>query len=177
MPHAPLALITCSNVPPGVGHTGGWAERYGWHAMNQSRTTLLITLTGRDRPGVTARLFGALARFPLSVADIEQVTIRGRLVLGVLVTCTEPPDLTAIYGAVSDLAADFGLEAEITTGSAESPARAGSARIRGRRRQHRPHHQARQRPGDLRRARRVGGRPGVTASRAGPGGGRPRGGR
>ena len=98
--------------------------------MNQSRTTLLITLTGRDRPGVTARLFGALARFPLSVADIEQVTIRGRLVLGVLVSCTEPPDLTAIYRVVSDLAADFGLEAEITTGSAESPpgpARAGCA--------------------------------------------------
>ena len=100
--------------------------------MNQPRTTLLITLTGRDRPGVTARLFGALARFPLSVADIEQVTIRGRLVLGVLVSCTEPPDLTAIYGAVSDLAADLGLEAEITTGSAESPSRAGSARVRGR---------------------------------------------
>ena len=36
--------------------------------------------------------------------------------LGVLVSCTEPPDLTAIYGVVSDLAADFGLEAEITTG-------------------------------------------------------------
>src|SRR3984957_17035841 len=100
--------------------------------MNQSRTTLLITLTGRDRPGVTARLFGALARFPLSVADIEQVTIRGRLVLGVLVICTEPPDLTAIYGAVSDLAADLGLEAEITTGSAETPSRAGSGRVRGR---------------------------------------------
>ena len=100
--------------------------------MNQSRTTLLITLTGRDRPGVTARLFGALADFPLSVADIEQVTIRGRLVLGVLVICTEPPDLTAIYRAVSDLAADLGLEAEITTGSAESPARPGSARVRGR---------------------------------------------
>jgi phosphoserine phosphatase len=100
--------------------------------MNQSRTTLLITLTGRDRPGVTARLFGALARFPLSVADIEQVTIRGRLVLGVLVSCTERPDLTAIYQVVSDLAADLGLEAEITTGSAESPARAGSGRVRGR---------------------------------------------
>jgi phosphoserine phosphatase len=100
--------------------------------MNQPRTTLLITLTGRDRPGVTARLFGALARFPLSVADIEQVTIRGRLVLGVLVSCDEPPDLTAIYRAVSDLAADLGLEAEITTGAAESPHGAGSGRVRGR---------------------------------------------
>src|ERR1700751_4073387 len=87
--------------------------------MNGSRTTLLITLTGRDRPGVTSRLFSALARFPLSVADIEQVVIRGRLVLGVLVACDEPPDLTAIHHGVTALASDLGLEAEITTGSAE----------------------------------------------------------
>src|SRR5580700_9007921 len=98
--------------------------------MNQP--TLLITLTGRDRPGVTSRLFGALARFPLSVADIEQVTIRGRLVLGVLVGCDAPPDLTAIYRVVTDLATDLGLEAEITTGSAEPRSRARSSRINGR---------------------------------------------
>jgi phosphoserine phosphatase len=98
--------------------------------MNQARTTLLITLTGRDRPGVTSRLFGVLARFPLSVADIEQVTIKGKLVLGVLLACEEPPDLTAIYGAVSELAGDLGLEAEITTGSVESPSR-GRGRING----------------------------------------------
>src|ERR1700728_2827302 len=100
--------------------------------MNQSRTTLLITLTGRDRPGVTSRLFGSLARCPLSVADIEQVTIRGRLVLGVLVSCDEPPDLTAIYRAVTELATDLGLEAEITTSSAEPSGRAGSGGVRGR---------------------------------------------
>jgi phosphoserine phosphatase len=103
--------------------------------MNQTRTTLLITLTGRDRPGVTSRLFGTLARFPLSVADIEQVTIKGRLVLGVLLACEGEaafPDLTAIYRAVSELAADLGLEAEITTGSAEPPSRARAGRISGR---------------------------------------------
>ena len=101
--------------------------------MNQP--TLLITLTGRDRPGVTSRLFGALARFPLSVTDIEQVTIRGRLVLGVLVGCEGEaalPDLTAIYRAVTDLATDLGLEAEITTGSAEPRSRARPRRVNGR---------------------------------------------
>ncbi|MGH3263780.1 MAG: ACT domain-containing protein, partial [Trebonia sp.] len=98
--------------------------------MNQP--TLLITLTGRDRPGVTSRLFGGLARFPLSVIDIEQVTIRGRLVLGVLVGCDGPPDLTAIYRAVTDLATDLGLEAEITTGSGEPRTRARRGRINGR---------------------------------------------
>ena len=90
--------------------------------MNQPRTTLLITLTGRDRPGVTSRLFSVLARFPLSVLDIEQVVIRGKLVLGVLTSCDEPPDLTAIHRVVSSLAGDLGLDAEITTGSAEQGA-------------------------------------------------------
>ena len=88
--------------------------------MNTPRTSLLITLTGRDRPGVTSRLFAVLARYPLSVLDVEQVVIRGRLVLGVLLGCDSPPDLTGIHGAVSALAGDLGLEAEITTGSSTS---------------------------------------------------------
>ncbi len=85
--------------------------------MNTPRTTLLITLTGRDRPGVTSRLFAILAGHPLTVMDIEQVVIRGRLVLGVLLGCDAPPDLTGIHAGVSALAGDLGLEAEITTGS------------------------------------------------------------
>src|SRR5215470_7758762 len=93
--------------------------------MKGSQTTLLITLTGRDRPGVTSRLFSVLARFPLSIADIEQVVIRGRLVLGVLASCESPPDLTAIHRDVSALAASLGLDVEITAGSAE-PGRAGN---------------------------------------------------
>ena len=78
---------------------------------------MLITLTGRDRPGVTSRLFAVLAHHPLAVLDIEQVVIRGRLVLGVLLDCESPPDLTGIHAAVSALAGELGLEAEITTGS------------------------------------------------------------
>src|ERR1700734_1974785 len=95
--------------------------------MTTPRTSVLITLTGRDRPGVTSRLFGVLARHPLSVLDIEQVVIRGRLVLGVLLDCEGPPDLTGIHAAVSALAGDLGLEAEITAGSgsgrSDTPAR------------------------------------------------------
>ena len=100
--------------------------------MTTPRTTLLITLTGRDRPGVTSRLFAGLARHPLSVLDIEQVVIRGKLVLGVLLDCDGPLDLTGIHTAVSALAADLGLEAEITTGSGASgdgPARGGRLHV------------------------------------------------
>jgi phosphoserine phosphatase len=100
--------------------------------MASPQTTLLITLTGRDRPGVTSRLFAMLARYPLTVADIEQVVIRGRLVLGVLLDCDGPPDLTGIHAAVTALAGDLGLEAEITLGSgasADAPARGGRLHV------------------------------------------------
>ena len=69
--------------------------------MSGPQISLLITLTGRDRPGVTSRLFSALAAHELTVDDIEQVVIRGRLVLGVLLTCRGRPDLTAIHREVA----------------------------------------------------------------------------
>jgi phosphoserine phosphatase len=97
--------------------------------MNTSRTTLLITLTGPDRPGVTSRLFAVLARHPLAVLDIEQVVIRGKLVLGVLLEGDGPPDLTGIYSAITALARDLGLEAEITTGSGDVPVRGGRLHV------------------------------------------------
>ena len=91
--------------------------------MADPQTTLLVTLTGRDRPGVTSRLFSALAAYPLSVVDVEQVVIRGRLILGVLLSCREAPDLTAIHRQVTGLAADLGMDVEITMGSGERPPR------------------------------------------------------
>src|SRR6266702_4509482 len=118
-------MFTCC-CPDSRGSSGSLAP-----AMNTPRTSLLITLTGRDRPGVTSRLFGVLARHPLSVLDVEQVVIRGRLVLGVLLGCDAPPDLTGIHAAVTGLAADLGLEAEITAGSAgpDGPARRGRLHV------------------------------------------------
>jgi phosphoserine phosphatase len=82
--------------------------------------TLLVTLTGRDRPGVTSRLFTALSEHELTVLDVEQVVIRGHLVLGVLLACPESPDLTAIHRAVTSIADDLGMNVEITLGSGEN---------------------------------------------------------
>jgi phosphoserine phosphatase len=98
--------------------------------MDATETTLLLTLTGRDRPGVTSRLFTALAsEHGLSVLDIEQVVIRGRLVLGVLLACGPDPDLTSIHRGVRAVAADLGMEAEITMGSGEPPRRRGQLHV------------------------------------------------
>ena len=47
--------------------------------------TLLLTLSGTDRPGVTKTLFAALAAHPITVLDVEQLVVRGRLVLSALV--------------------------------------------------------------------------------------------
>ena len=37
---------------------------------------VLVTVSGRDRPGVTAALFSALAAHDVEVDDVEQVVIR-----------------------------------------------------------------------------------------------------
>ena len=49
--------------------------------------TGLILLTGIDKPGITATLFETLAPFSLTVLDIEQVVIRERLILTLLIAC------------------------------------------------------------------------------------------
>ncbi|MBO0819194.1 MAG: phosphoserine phosphatase, partial [Actinobacteria bacterium] len=97
--------------------------------MNERQLTILVTLTGRDRPGVTSRLFTALSAHELTVLDIEQVVIRGRLVLGVLLGGGSDPDLTGIHRAIRAIAADLGLEAEITTGSGDAPRRRGQLHV------------------------------------------------
>ncbi len=91
--------------------------------MSSSQITLLVTLTGHDRPGVTSRLFSDLAAHDLAVLDVEQVVIRGHLVLGVLLACPDSADLTRIHRQVSALAADLGMNAEITMGSGEQARR------------------------------------------------------
>ncbi len=48
--------------------------------------TLLITLSGKDRPGVTSSVFTALSGAGVEVLDIEQIVLRRQLILGILVT-------------------------------------------------------------------------------------------
>src|SRR5262245_42209483 len=52
-------------------------------------TAILITVTGRDRPGITATLTGILAESGAALLDIEQVVVQGQLTLCFLVTLAE----------------------------------------------------------------------------------------
>jgi phosphoserine phosphatase len=49
------------------------------------KVSALITVTGVDKPGVTSALFEVLAGHKVELLNVEQVVIRGRLTLGVLV--------------------------------------------------------------------------------------------
>jgi len=51
-----------------------------------SHYTGLILVSGIDSPGITQGLFDALAPFAITVLDIEQVVIRDRLILTVLIS-------------------------------------------------------------------------------------------
>jgi phosphoserine phosphatase len=75
-------------------------------------TSVLATISGRDRPGVTAAFFSALAAHDIDVRDVEQVVIRDRLILAVLFDLRGDP--AAMRSSVSQAAHALGMESEVT---------------------------------------------------------------
>jgi len=55
-------------------------------AAKRAHFTGLILVSGEDRPGITEALFETLAPFSISIIDIEQVVIRSRLILTILIS-------------------------------------------------------------------------------------------
>ncbi len=100
--------------------------------MTDAPATLLITLTGADRTAVTATLTRELADLDVVVLDVEQIVIRGRITLGVLVGPSSEhrgdPAATLRAAAVraDSVGAELGLVVEVTEGAAEHlPGRRG----------------------------------------------------
>jgi phosphoserine phosphatase len=78
------------------------------------KVSVLITVTGVDQPGVTSALFEVLSRHKVELLNVEQVVIRGRLTLGVLVSCTPEVAAEATFGAEVEAAIHrVGLEVTI----------------------------------------------------------------
>jgi phosphoserine phosphatase len=80
-------------------------------------------VTGKDRPGVTTALLDAVALDGVVVLDVEQVLLRGRLVLGVLLTVPGDDTEAALRTAVSEVAANRGLEVELVAGRGDNKPR------------------------------------------------------
>jgi len=89
--------------------------------MTRPADTLLITLTGKDRPGVTSAIFGALAHAGVNVIDLEQILLRRRLVLGVLVTA--PRDVKRLRQSIEKVAAELGMSVEMEQGTGDNKTR------------------------------------------------------
>ena len=84
-----------------------------------ARHRLLVTLTGQDRPGVAATLFGALGGVDATVTDIGQITIRGHLVLCVELDC--PASVARRRtSAVPSCRSDLGGDDRLSVGVAEA---------------------------------------------------------
>lgn len=73
--------------------------------------SVLVTISGRDRPGVTAALFSSLAAHDVEVTDVEQVVIRGRLIVGVLLAVHGDP--APLRRSVSTTADALGMDHEV----------------------------------------------------------------
>ena len=57
--------------------------------MMENKEQILISITGKDRPGLTASAMGILARYQAQVLDIGQADIHNTLSLGILVRIGE----------------------------------------------------------------------------------------
>lgn len=78
--------------------------------------TLLAILSGRDRPGVTASVFDSLRHTRCEVLDIQQIVVRGRLVLAVLLGLTSDA-VSDTRAALHAEAARLGMEIETVPGA------------------------------------------------------------
>jgi phosphoserine phosphatase len=88
---------------------------------DQTPETLLLTVSGQDRPGVTSAVFTTLKRAGVEVLDIEQIVLRRRLILGILVTA--PRDWKRLRDAVEETATALGMSVDVDRGVGDNKVR------------------------------------------------------
>lgn len=90
--------------------------------------TLLVTLNGDDRPGVTKELFEAASTVGAEVLDLEQVVVRGHLALSVLLSPGR--DENVLVDRITRAGRAAGMRVEIEAGRGDNaPRRTGRAAV------------------------------------------------
>lgn len=86
---------------------------------NMSTFTGLILVSGQDKPGITQHLMKVLSEFVVKIIDIEQIVIRDRLLLTVLISLDQghaeaiAEDLNVLQATLGlDIAVDFAYHNE-----------------------------------------------------------------
>jgi phosphoserine phosphatase len=85
--------------------------------------TLLVTISGDDRPGVTSALFDAIADVGAEVLDLEQVVVRGHLTLALLLSAG--PGDSRLREVVVNVGTELGMQVTVESGKGDNPARPG----------------------------------------------------
>jgi phosphoserine phosphatase len=101
----------------------------GVTADEDAPSPFLVTVSGQDGPGIATRLFAALAEQGIAVDDVEQVRVRGRLLL-----CVEadmaPREVETARAAIDRWLGDAGMEATVEPlVEAETPQRPMQAQL------------------------------------------------
>ncbi len=80
--------------------------------------TILVRVTGPDRPGITAGLMQLLATADAGMHDVEQILIRGQLALSLVITVPAGQDLVKellLFGWEQKMDVDFEVVSETPT--------------------------------------------------------------
>jgi phosphoserine phosphatase len=83
---------------------------------DKQRYTGLILLTGIDAPGIASTLFTTLEPFSITVLDVEQLVIRSRLFLTVLIEL-DPAHAQAIEDDLNQCAAKLDVDIAMSFGA------------------------------------------------------------
>lgn len=96
--------------------------------MPDAQPTLLVTMRGVDRPGVTHALFDAAATVGADVLDVEQVVVRGQITLSVLLAPTR--DENVLIDRLNGLADSHDLAVTVVSGRGDNaPRRTGRVAV------------------------------------------------
>ena len=79
------------------------------NGVSEQQFTGLILVSGVDSPGITEALFETLAPFAVTILDIQQVVIRCRLILTVLISLS-PAHAKSIETDLEDCATQLGVD-------------------------------------------------------------------
>ena len=76
--------------------------------------TLLVTISGDDRPGVTSAFFDAIAEVGAEVRDLQQVVVRGQLTLAMLLAAGDRTD--RLHEVVRQVGGSLDLKVKVRRG-------------------------------------------------------------
>ncbi len=81
-------------------------------AHDQSKFTALILLSAAEREGLEEALLNVLTPFTLTIEEKQKIALRGRLILGILISC-DPAHVLAIEADLVEFGSQQGVDVAI----------------------------------------------------------------